>query len=154
MMALSVPIPYATLLVVGAKKWETRSWPLPKTVVGRRAVIATTARLDRAAVDLCRKPHVRRPLTEHGVRVGLLVTGLVPGAGIGTVRFTRCLPALAVLDMIRCGETGAPNEEKLGYYRNGMWAWEVEEPEVFDEPVPCKGYQRFWKWDGATDHGR
>lgn len=149
LMALSVEIPWATLLVTGDKLFETRTWPLPRNLVGQRCAIASTARFGKYHLEVCRRMRIKGALKRAGIRIDPLTQGIVPGAVLGTVRWKQCLPALAALDEIRSGRAGAPNEEKLGHYRYGWWAWEAEEPEMFDTPIPCKGKQRVWKWEGA-----
>lgn len=151
MMALSVEIPWATLLVTGDKLFETRAWPLWRSLVGKRTAIASTAKFGRYQLEVCRRQHIKRALKNNGIRVEPFVQGIVPSAVLGTVRWKRCLPALAALDEIRSGQVGTPHEEKVGWYRNGWWAWEAEEPEMFDTPIPVTGGRRFWKWEGS--HG-
>lgn len=39
MKAISIWQPHASLLLLGAKPFETRSWPVPKALIGQRVAI-------------------------------------------------------------------------------------------------------------------
>lgn len=38
-------------------------------------------------------------------------------------------------------------EAMLGFYGLGRYAWKTRMLQVFDEPIPARGYQFLWNWD-------
>jgi activating signal cointegrator 1 len=62
--ALSLHQPWASLIAIGAKRFETRSWPAPKAMIGRRIAIhaaKTVTSLRDLCCDVCEAGW------EHGV---------------------------------------------------------------------------------------
>jgi hypothetical protein len=39
-------------------------------------------------------------------------------------------------------------EIAFGNYTSGRYAWQLEQIEAFSTPVPARGYQRLWEYDG------
>jgi hypothetical protein len=39
-------------------------------------------------------------------------------------------------------------EKELGWLGKGRFAWAMDVLDKFENPVPAKGQQGFWKWDG------
>lgn len=128
MRALPMWQPWASLVVMGVKRQETRPGPAPSTIVGHR--IAIHACLTRDHDDVCgMEPFCfytpdpdRLP---HGALIGTVV---VVDSTLITERSRTELSAYE------------PMEFSLGNYMPGRWAWQLEDPVMFD-PVPWKGKQ-------------
>lgn len=58
-------------------------------------------------------------------------------AGLGTARLGPC--ARADTHYTRLGL-------KIGGEGPWQMAWPMEDVQLWDEPVPCKGAQGFWRW--------
>ena len=126
MKAFTVYQPYAYAIVAGLKQYETR--PRRTNVRGRVAVHAGKAK------DVL----IPRP-------VGLIIpksTVLHYGAVLGTVEIVDCIPVEALIDKI------SEQERLLGDYTPGRFAWVLKNPVMFDKPIPARGFQGWWHWEG------
>ncbi len=118
MLCLSVRQPWASLIVLGVKKYETRKWH--REVRGRIGIHAAKAFPDSA----------RRLCETEPFLGGLLVGGfrcpadLPRQAIIGTVELLACRPAAEV--RIRLPSEAA--ELLLGDFRASNWAYELARP--------------------------
>ena len=119
MKTLSLIQPWAQLIVIGAKKFETRSW----TTTYRGPLLIHAAK---------RFPASARFFAQTEFTLGRLPARIARGAIIGRV----------VLKNIHRTEEIAPTltalERLYGDYTPGRWAWELTEAEMF-EPIPWKG---------------
>lgn len=130
--------PHASLMFafldgVRVKPDETRHWPFPAALWGKRVVIhAAQRRVTRDEAeselgDLCVK------LFGSAWR-----TDLPYGAYLGDVLFG------APLWMAKHGPLHEL-DELCGYWTPQRWAWRTTEPRPLTAPVPAKGRQGFWK---------
>jgi hypothetical protein len=138
--ALTIWQPWATLIAIGAKPFETRSW-----ATHYRGRLAIHASIDRRGLALCRG----EAAIEHALSVAgfTLCQGCRRGlcSGADSVPL-GCIVAVAELD--QCWPTEAIIADGLadpfGDYSAGRFAWRLHRPEALDEPVPCKGRQGLW----------
>ena len=139
MKALTLHQPWASLIVTGAKTWETRSWG---TSYRGDLVIHAGAR------------HVQRELLNHLARwtiQGVLAPSwamtswpLVFGAGLCVVTLTDCRQT----DSLTQAEIG--HDRPFGDFSPGRYAWKLENVRPFDKPVPAKGHLGLWEWVGEV----
>ncbi len=126
MKALSLIQPWATAIMMGNKKIETRSW---KTDYRGRIAIHAGMSFPKYAIEFAQ--------TE--VALGRLPRRIPRGAIIGFV---------TIIGMQRTEEaalTITGLERLYGDYSYGRWAWLLADPEVLFEPVPCKGALGLWE---------
>ena len=71
--------------------------------------------------------------TECGIRTDY-------GAVVGTVEIVDCVPVEKIMDKL------TPLEMALGDYSPGRFAWVLENPVMFDTPIPARGQQGWWEW--------
>ena len=120
MKALSLIQPWATLVLTGAKGFETRSW----TTSYRGPLLIHAAK---------GFPVSARVFAHTEFTLGRLPARIARGAIIGRV----------VLKTIHRAEIIAPTlttlERLYGDYTPGRWAWELAEAEMFETPIPYKG---------------
>lgn len=118
MKAITIHQPWATKIIKRHKRFETRSW-----YTAHRGLLAIHAGRTTA--------HVAFP-------------DMWPlGAVLGTVNLVGChLMTQQFIDQ------QTPEELALGNWALGRYAWELEGPLEFEEPVPCKGQQGLWQWGG------
>ena len=126
MKALSLAQPWATLVLLGAKRYETRSWQTPHR--GPLAIHAA-ATFPPAARVLCRLPPYRGVLEAAGLGDW---RRLPRGVLLGTVQLLAILPVELLPPL-------SPEEEAFGDYRPGRWAWELAAPTLLAAPLPCRG---------------
>lgn len=130
--------PYATLIAIGAKKYETRSWhPGNRLQPGEVLMIhAAKRKLNKADISLMASPLVKPLLDAAGYTADNLPLGVI----VAAVRFVGAYPT----DTINVSEA----EAQIGNYNTGRYAWKLETIRVPDKPIPALGRQGIWYWDG------
>jgi hypothetical protein len=138
MKALTLTQPWATLVAVGAKQYETRSWstryrgPLAIHAAKGFPGWAKTACLDEPfysvlTADRGETQALRLPL---GMVVAVAVLAEVLPVGPG-----RLFPAQL-----------SDRERAFGDYSDGRYAWVLRDIEPLPQPVPAKGALGLWDW--------
>ena len=129
--ALSLTQPWATLVVLGEKLWETRSW---RTKYRGPLAIHAAKTVPRSAQRFAETdPYYVKTLGKYPIRWMPL------GAIIGTVELVECERVEAVTNGVI-----SVKEYAFGDYSPGRWAWQLANPVVFDEPVPWRGALGLW----------
>lgn len=129
MKALPLWQPWASLVAMGAKRVETRSWPAPAAILGERVAIHACKTRDHIA--LCETFPFDRHIRD--------AAHLPLGALVGTVLVVRCSEITdASADAL---EESLPEEFALGNYMSGRFAWVLRDAQPFVEPVPFRGMQ-------------
>jgi len=149
MLALSFWQPWATLVIIGAKRIETRSWPTDH----RGAIFVHAAgKSTRAQIELWHEEPFHSVLRDAGIRRW---QELPLGAVLGTVELFDCLK-IASDEEIRAqpnpiagraaGLMAPPMEPELsfGLYEPGRYGWGLAKPNPFTTPVPHPGRQRLF----------
>jgi hypothetical protein len=126
MKSITITQPWATLIVLGAKHYETRTW---ETRHRGQLAIHASRRFPEAQRELCRHEPIRSVLRKAGYYSW---SDLPIGAVLGTVQLTDCLPVEKVLAL-------DPAERVLGDYHPGRWAWVLTGARELPAPVPCRG---------------
>lgn len=150
MNAISLWQPYAQLMVIREKGNETRSWPTNF----RGTVAIHAAKTDPEAVYKLLPAEIVMAIYEalerHGF--GPLDTEALPrGAVIGTVDIVGCLKVVHRTLRSATLEDGTIVEGKelvFGDYTQGRYIWRLANQVLFDKPVPARGRQGFWNWEG------
>jgi hypothetical protein len=136
--------PWATLIAIGAKRIETRSWPA--NYVGPLAIHAAQ-KWTRELRELCDREPFRSAFREVDVHPDLLPRGCV----VATCRLASCAyVGNANLLTTAGGEVlplPADPERSFGDYTPGRYAWLLSDVVKLEQPVPEKGRQGFWNWD-------
>jgi hypothetical protein len=135
MKALTLTQPWATLVILGVKRWETRSWKPRGIAPGDRIAIHAAKGWTRDDVDFAFDLAGRGLL----LRTGAATPGELPrGAVLGTVVFTGYRPT--------AGMEPGDIEELLGDFTPGRFAWGLTLPREFARPVPARGALGLWEW--------
>lgn len=129
MKAFTVYQPYAYAIVAGLKQYETR--PRRTNIRGRVAVHAGKG-----------KPSF---VSMAAVLIPKEGTVLHYGAVLGTVEIVDCRPVEEIIPTL------TERERLLGDYSPGRWAWVLKNPVMFDTPIPARGKQGWWNWEGAGE---
>lgn len=130
MKALSLWQPWASLVIVGAKQYETRSW---KTNYRGLLVIHAALKWDKELEAL---------LTSFVRDFGLNLKGAPLGVALGTVELVNCF---RTEDVLGREVPDYSMESEFGDYTAGRWAWKLANPIIFPDPIPCAGHQRLWE---------
>lgn len=138
MKVLALLQPWASAVVItkprvspagGIKRWETRSWSTP---FRGRILIHASASLKRECKSLLNQWPFIDYLEEY--------YPLPLGAIIGSVEVNGCMETSEWLFKVYNQETEHSNEERaFGDYSPGRFAWKLENPVLFDTPLPYRG---------------
>lgn len=174
MHAISLWQPWASLIAVEAKPYETRDWPPPAWLVGKRIAIHAAKHVDADAVTLAmecclgeRGPDLVDKLRPHTYRRGNESLGK-----FGVARLpVGCVVATAVLDAaFLCGEPAEGTRfpaatvirrmesrpyppcftvryDDYGNYAPGRWAWSLTDIRQITPPAPAIGRQKVFSLD-------
>ncbi len=134
MKCLTVQQPWASLIAVGAKKFETHSW-----LMKHRCTLTIHAGLRRAAHERGNEPVTRPALATAGIEdpEGHLPRGRV----IGVTRLVAVHRTGDVRPTFDCEHLA------LGDYADGRFAWELELVRGLEEPVPARGRLGRREWE-------
>jgi hypothetical protein len=131
--AISLWNPWALLVAIEAKRYETRHW----TASYRGPLIIHAAKKwDGDLRNTCRMNVFKAALEPKGYSF----------ANVGET----CGAALCVVDLVAIHrtadlvETINSSERKFGDWTAGRYAWEIQNVRRFRQPIPMKGHQGFW----------
>lgn len=136
MKAISLWQPWASLIMMGQKHFETRSWATPYR---GDLVIHAAKHWDMESYhDFYMK------FFPMFAAFGITSHKQLPfGAAICMCTLADCLSTSQVIRVI--GET----EKLCGNYQPGRYAWKLTDIVPFDAPVPYRGEQGFFEYDYA-----
>jgi hypothetical protein len=140
MKALPLYQPYASLVALGAKRFETRHFPVPLSLFNQRIAIYATKGLgdpskggltEKQLEAVCQDEPFATTLFHGGYRNAgelprgaIVCTVRISGDQEITQRFSRHL------------QRGNPDEWMFGNYRPGRYAWVLNDL-CRVEPIPC-----------------
>jgi hypothetical protein len=167
MKAISLWQPWASLIAVGAKPFETRTWPPSRSLLGTRIAIHAAATRKGMEDVFDAFPSIdTRPFVDALAKGGYQSLDTLPfGAVICTVELTgayrvgshgedRGRPVFFFASMLagsRSINSYMPIDP-FGDYTPGRWIWRLDNVQRLDPPVPAKGAQGVWNWE-ETRHG-
>jgi hypothetical protein len=137
MKALSIRQPWATLLCLGVKRYETRTWKTDYR--GPLAIHAATV-FDAAARQLCLEPPLASWLQKAGYRTP---HSLPRGQIIGTAILVEYMATEKLRSL-------SVKQRLLGGFTPGRWAWHFTGARCFDTPMPAKGQLSLFTIDLAV----
>lgn len=132
MRAITLHQPWATLVAIGAKEYETRSWS-----TNHRGPLAIHAAKTEDHLDLANEnPYMREALREYGYRS---IMQLPLGKVLAVVELGDCFPVeeMRVLEEV---------EKAFGDFSAGRFAWELRVTWRYPSPIPARGRQGLWNW--------
>jgi len=146
--AISLWQPWASLIALGIKHYETRSWRMNYS--GPLAIHAAKTTRGVMAYEFVKGTDSNEDAqlildALHAAGVGALAD-LPLGAVLCETRAVGTVPVEAIRDGL------TPIERAVGDYRDGRWAVELDLVEVYKEPIPAKGQQGLWSWE-KVNHG-
>lgn len=128
--AISLWQPWASLIVLGEKRYETRHWRAGMKR-GDVLLIHAAKKWSGELAVYCRDPLVAEVLAKHGITDPK--NQLPFGAALGLCRFVA---AWKTEDLVPLKK-----ERKFGDYSPDRYAWELELFHVFDKPMVMPGAQ-------------
>lgn len=140
MKAISLFQPWASLIAVGCKTMETRSW---YTSYRGELAIAATARVPAAYVapanELLNDRDIRRFLEPYG---WVSLSSLPMGCIVARAKLVSCYPTDH--DFVAGRLQRWRYERACGDYRPNRFAWVFSEIDGLAEPIAAKGRQGLW----------
>ena len=141
MKALTIWQPYASLIVLGYKHFETRSWWT--NISGKVAIHAAKYhKLPHEVYEEIAEAIGIPPEKYRGSWLYYLENGVPSqsfGAILGTVDMEPSVPA----NSLRLSRA----ELALGDYSPGRFAWPMKNATQFPTPIPASGHQGLWEWN-------
>lgn len=155
MKAISLLQPWASLVVLGYKKIETRSW---NTKYRGEVLIHASLGKKKSAIELAQY----NPIFYNALQTEVEFHGfddLPFGAIIGKVNITGTVLIQTLFGQtIVEPEDLSKTEEAFGEYKDGRFAWLLSDPVHFKKITPFKGSLNIWNFDeqiclkcGCTD---
>ena len=140
MRCLSINQPWATLIALGAKRIETRSW---STSYRGLLAIHASGRMSREAAMSLRAPRIREALAAGGYYQGGNPASNPCGLPLGAV-----IAVVTLVDVQRITPDHVPTEPErsFGDYTPGRFAWFLYVVRRLPEPVTVKGALGLWDW--------
>ncbi len=148
MKAISLTQPWATLVAIGAKRIETRSW---RTDYRGPLAIHASKGFPVWARTLCREEPFRSALADAGIemwaelpRGEVVAICTLTGCPRIRARSTDGTPCITTLDSL-LWRVPSP-EREFGDYSYGRWAWLLKDVEPLAKPIPAIGTLGLWEW--------
>lgn len=143
MKILSVQQPFATLIVLGLKPDETRSWERKhRGEIG----IHASMKIDK---ESCRREPIKSALAAHGYNESNLPTGAIIGIG----NLTGCHKVIEDCGhaaLLGNGEIIEGDNYFFGWYDPDRFAWRMADMRQI-EPIPAKGQLGLWNYYMGDD---
>jgi hypothetical protein len=156
MKALTLTQPWATLVALGEKQIETRSWKTPYR--GPLAIHSA-----KGFPEDCEARCYEEPFYTALGRPNIITSGidlaLDPILPRGFVLATCKLVGCVKTDYLQRGKpipsNGWPSTEAFeltedewafGDYSPGRWAWLLADISMLSKPIAARGYQFLWEW--------
>jgi len=138
MKALTLWQPWATLVAIGAKQYETRSWQIAYR--GRLAIHAAKSKKGKAFF-------YDKPFRSALVNAGY--------PDFRWLAFGQIIAVCQLVDIIRITEDSlndmARRELALGDFTLGRYAWRLQGITILPYPIPVRGRQGLWEWDYSAE---
>lgn len=149
MRTLSVRQPFATLLALGEKRVETRSWQPSALHPGEPLAIHAAKAWWRGGRELAATEPFASALV-RGYQRGLLASphpdDLPRGCVLAIARFVRCIPG----DGPEAAQLSA-QERAFGIYGPGRYDWVLDDMRPLRELIPAQGMLGLWAWEPPAD---
>ena len=130
---LSLLQPWASLVIMGLKKIETRSWQ-----TAHRGPLFIHASIGKKGKVLA----LEAPFTKYIADFDALPFGAI----IGQVELENIVPVEHLLYASEKMAALTLEEKVFGDYTKGRYAWFFTDPVMFDEILPVKGGLGIWKY--------
>lgn len=150
--AISLWQPWASLVALGLKQYETRHWMTDyQGPLAIHAAKRWTKGQEDVLVDLARRfERIREAFVFDGTLRPLPLGHIVCVGYLTDVKLTQWVYPYTTWDMPE-----RQMEIAVGDWTPGRYAWKLEDVQRFEEPIPARGAQGFWNWqvpDGVRIH--
>lgn len=165
MKALTISQPWATLIAIGAKRIETRSWKPPANLVDQQLAIHAGKGLggieggEQALADLCNTepfrealaPHYAGQLTLDNPTAEIDASLLPRGEIVAICEVEAIVPLAPIYDGdLPLPDQAQPHELEFGHYYYGRYGIVLGKPTRLPPGHQATGALGLWEWE----HGR
>jgi len=136
MKAISLLQPWAGLVIIGMKRYETRSW---NTQHRGPIAIHASAKLSKEGLEMIEMLKINF-ISRFGKDSNALKAILTTGAVLGEVNLVDTFST----------NKGKPEdfwEQQFGDYSPNRFYWQLDQVYRFEDPIPAKGQLSIWNWD-------
>lgn len=141
MKALTLTQPWATLVTIGAKQFETRSWGT--SYRGPLGIHAAKG-FPNDCRELCLEEPFRSTLVAAGINT---LRDLPLGQMLATCNLVDCLRTEMVVEELQRTES---LEYHFGNYGPHRYAFKLNNVQRLEAPIPVKGALGLWEWAVAV----
>jgi hypothetical protein len=154
---LTLTQPWATLVAIGAKRIETRSW---RTSYRGPLAIHAAKSFPQECKDLVWTKPFYEALIQRDVPAGddhpYFEQGakrdIFPAIPVGVVvAVCRLVDVVPTEWLVTRSEPISAQERALGNYSHGRFGWLLEDIRPLREPIPAKGALGLWQWQPPAD---
>lgn len=141
MKALTIIQPWASLIALGEKKIETRSW---RTKYRGPVLIHAGKSVDH---DICKTNPFSAVLVDHGI---VFKQDMPTGVILARCNLVDCLKIThedGIEAQLENDFIARDNEYCFGDYSPGRFAWILDNIYPLKEPIPAKGKLSLWEFD-------
>lgn len=170
MHAITIHQPWASLIAIGAKPYETRAYPPPRKLIGQRIAVHAALRYAGEMYETLYLEHQHDALDAicealnaaelddcnwgglpHGA---VICTAILDGAyqcGEPSTAYhgVDCWTVRQCFYGSRSINSNIPRDH-FGDYSPGRWAWRLTDVVALPTPIPARGKQGWWMWDETT----
>ena len=141
MKALTFMQPWATLVAIGAKRIETRSW---FTRYRGPLVIHAAKGFPKWAREFTVEPVCYEAVHQFHRPKSFPLGSYPLGAVLATCRLIDCVPTERMAGIWWRSLT--KQERAFGDYDPGRYAWILDNVQQLAQPIPAKGALGLWEW--------
>lgn len=152
MKAITLYQPWASLVAVGAKKFETRSWST--SYRGPIAIHASKKHPYHSIGGIIGETTDAMLVALGGLDLRELPLGVI----VATAELVGCWHTYGRAEIICCGNLKGSRPGRIndfvsnddlifGDFSRGRFAWELENIKQLQTPIPVRGMQGLWEWD-------
>jgi hypothetical protein len=141
--ALTMTQPWTTLVAIGAKRLETRSWSTPyRGPLAIHAARGLTGLTEAEFVALCQS----EPFVSALAEAGLSDPAMLPRGAIIAVCDLVDVQRITPMDKL------PPEPERsFGNYAPGRYAWRLNNVWALPAPIPARGALWLWDWQPPAE---
>lgn len=151
MKTLSIHQPWASLIALGVKRIENRSWWTHHRgpIAIHAAAAASSRRTWSGAVG---DPAVVAAARAAAAQIGPHASDAVERLVTGRLADAPCSAVLAVVDLVDIHPVGDPAVAG-DPFALGPYCWVLAHPRPYPAPIPAVGAQSLWRWDPPAAPG-
>lgn len=131
MKTITLIQPWATLIALGEKQIETRSWP---TKYRGQLAIHAGKKIDKTVFD---DPFYKDVFSKHNITIENIPTSSI----IATCELYDCVPTEQLVSTV------SDKEMHFGNYTPSRYGWLLKDINQLDTPIHAKGMLGLWNYN-------